>query len=122
MSWPGDFVIGCAVTIVVGFELQLAHTVFGEFYVIAYLAEILRLDELSIRVRMAVEITNFHNLFHTREWITWGTVGVPERYVAEPRPSGRFRDNRSGPGRSQRAVALRFLLSEGRSDGDQRSS
>src|SRR5438552_47650 len=100
MSWPGDFVSGCAVIHCRRLWASTGAHLFGEFYVIAYLAEILRLDELSIRVRMAVEITNFHNLFHTREWITWGTVGVPDRYVAEPRPSGRFRDNRSGPGRS----------------------
>src|SRR6266404_2234203 len=58
--------------IVIGFEFQLAYAAFGVLDVIAYLAEILRLDELSIGSGMAVEITHFHNLLHAREWITVG--------------------------------------------------
>jgi hypothetical protein len=34
----------------------LADTAFGDFDVIAYLAEILRLNELTVRAGMAVEI------------------------------------------------------------------
>ena len=55
---------------VVSFDLQLADGAFGNFDVIAYLAEILRLDELSFGSGMAVEVPHFDNLLHARERIT----------------------------------------------------
>jgi hypothetical protein len=51
-------------------DVQLADAAFGDFDVIAYGAEILSLDQLSLRSGMAVEVTHFDNLLHPREWIT----------------------------------------------------
>jgi hypothetical protein len=52
------------------FDLQLADGAFSNFDVIAYLAEILRLAELSFGSGMAVEVTDLDNLLDAREWIT----------------------------------------------------
>src|SRR6266849_1346332 len=57
---------------VASFDLQLADGAFSNFDVIAYLAEILRLDELSFGSGMAVEVPHFDNLLHARKWITVG--------------------------------------------------
>src|SRR5208283_5041500 len=46
----------------VGFEFQLAHRAVASRYVFTYLAEILRLDKLSIGSGMAVEISNLNHL------------------------------------------------------------
>ena len=50
----------------VSLDLQLSDAAFGEVDVIAYLAEILCLDELSIGSGMAAEILHFHNLLNKR--------------------------------------------------------
>lgn len=47
---------------VIGFEFQLIHRAIAERYIAANLAEILRLDDLSIGSGMAVEVSNFNDL------------------------------------------------------------
>src|SRR5256885_7833605 len=67
-----DLLSGIRRFIVIGFELQLADSAFGNSDVIPHFAEIFRLYELSIGSGMAVEVTDFHDLLHVREWVTIG--------------------------------------------------
>ena len=46
----------------VGFEFQLVHRAVASRYIVTNLAEILRLDELSIGSGMAVEVSNLNDL------------------------------------------------------------
>src|SRR2546430_5335434 len=58
----GNPLSGFAWVAVVSLDLELADATFGDFDVIAYLAEILCLNELTVRSGMAVEILNLNNL------------------------------------------------------------